>query len=182
MPTQLWRPVTGRGLDRCEVEAAADGYRVSGTALLLVDEGPCEIRYSIVTNPAWVTTTVGAHVRGPQGDRRLALSSDGGGSWQVTDQAVPELAGATDVELAWTPAGHTVTISRLGLEVGDATEVTVVSVGFPRQDIARNVRRYERLAMRRYRVTAGDYETNFEVDEHSLLVAQPGRWVSVLDR
>lgn len=181
MPTQLWRPITGRGLDRCEVEAIADGYRVSGTALTLVDEGPCEIRYSILTNSAWLTTTAGAHVRGPGGDRRLALSSNGAGSWHVTDQPVAELDGATDVELDWTPAGHTVTINRLGLEIGDAADTTVVSVGFPRHDIARKVRRYERLAPRRYRVTAGDYETNFEVDENSLLVAQPGRWMSALD-
>jgi hypothetical protein len=180
MPTQLWRPITGQGLERCELETTASGYRIAGTALRATEDEPYEIRYSILTDPDWVVSTVGAHVQGPGNDRRLALASDGKGAWSVTEAPVVELSGAIDVELSWTPSAHTVAIKRLDLEVGEAADTTVVAVGFPSHDIERKTHRYERIALRRYRFSAGAYQTDLEVDEHGLIVTQPGRWMSVL--
>jgi hypothetical protein len=182
MPNQLWRPITGQGLERCEMEPTSTGFRIGGTTLITVDGEPFEIRYSILTSPEWIVSTVGVHVQGPEGDRRLALASDRAGSWSVTEEPVAGLDGAVDVDLAWTPAAHTVPIKRLGLEVGESAETIAVGVGFPGHDIERKTLRYERIALRRYRFSTGSYESPLEVDEHELVVAQPGRWISVLSR
>jgi hypothetical protein len=180
MPTQLWRPITGQGLERCELEPTSSGFRIAGTALLAIDNEPYEIRYSILTDSEWVVSTVGAHVQGPGGDRRLALASNGTGSWSVTEEPVIELYGAIDVELSWTPSAHTVAIKRLDLNVGEAKDTPVVVIGFPSHDIERKTHRYERIAIRRYRFSAGAYQTDLEVDENGLIVTYPGRWASVL--
>ena len=182
MPTQLWRPITGSGLERCELEPTAAGYQLTGTTLLTIDNDPYEIRYSIMTDSTWAITTVGAHVSGPESDRRLALASDGAGSWSVTDEPIIELFGATDVSLSWTPAGHTAAIRRLDLAEGSFAETVAVSIGFPRHEIERRQHRYERIALRRYRFWSGDFSTDLEVDEHALIVTYPGRWASVLSR
>ena len=180
--TQLWRRLDVVGLERCELAPTAEGHRIGGTTLVLLDGDSHEIRYSVITDAEWRPLTVGAHVQGPGNDRRLALASDGEGSWSVTEEPVIELFGATDVWLSWTPSTHTIPIRRLGLEVGEAAETVAVWIDFPGHDIGKRTHRYERLAERRYRFTSGPFETDLEVDEHGLVVVFPGRWTTAAER
>ena len=110
------------------------------------------------------------------------LAAGGDGSWAVTDEPVIELFGAVDVWLTWTPSTHTIPIKRLGLEVGESGETTVVKIDFPSHDIDKRTHRYERLAERRYRFSSGPFETDLELDENGLVRVFPGRWTSELDR
>jgi hypothetical protein len=176
----MWRPITSRGLERCTLEPTPSGFRIAGTTLLVVEDEPYEIRYSILVDSEWVVSTVGAHVQGPGSDRRLALASDGNGSWSVTEEPVADLSGAVDVDLSWTPSAHTASIKRLDLDVGEAADTTAVSIGFPSHEIALKAHRYQRIALRRYRFSSGAYQTDLEVDEHEMIVTQPGRWASVM--
>lgn len=177
MPAVLWRGPAG--LDRCTLDATPSGWRLAGTALLVVADAPYEIRYSVVLDDEWRPATVGAHVQGPGADRRMALTTDGTGGWSVTDQPVLELFGATDVDLSWTPATNTIPIRRLGLEVGESASITVAKIAFPEHDIERVIQHYERLSDHAYRYRSGSFTADLTVDEHGLVTAYGDLWSAV---
>lgn len=178
MPSVLWRG-PGNSTERCLVESTPAGWRIAGTTLLTDENGPVEIRYSVILDDAWRTLTVGAHVQSSGADRRMALSSDGNGTWSVTDQPVLELFGAIDVDLAWTPVSRTIAIRRLNLEVGESAATTVARIGFPGHDIDRAIQQYERLDEHRYRFVAGDSTTVVTVGDASLVSDHDGTWIAV---
>ena len=178
METILWRRIDQTGMERCVLEPVPDGYRLAGTVLLVVDDSPIEIRYSILTDSAWQPRTVGAHVQTSSGDRRLALNGDGAGSWSTGDEPVLELYGALDVDLAWTPATNALAIRRLDLDVGESAEASTVYIAFPAHEIERKTHCYERLALRRYRYQSGDYQVDLTVNEQGMVVAYPGGWTA----
>ena len=174
MPAMLWRGPYG--LDRCSLDPTPTGWRLAGTALLAVDDAPHEIRYSLVLDSGWNTLTVGAHVQGPDGDRRMALTGDGSGAWSVTDQPVIELFGAMDVDLTWTPATNTIPIRRLDLDIGEKGIVSVARISFPEHDIAKVTQHYERLDEDTYRYRSGDFEAALTVNEHGLVTTYGDLW------
>ncbi len=175
----LWRRSDGAGLERCVIESTPDGHRIGGTALLVSDGASHEIRYSVLTDSLWRTRTVGAHVQGPGGDRRLALTSDGEGSWSMSDTPVVDLYGALDIDLAWTPATNTVPIRRLGLAVGDTAETTVAWIDFPGHDIARKVHRYTRIGPHAYLFESAGATYELEVSEDGIVRTYPQGWETV---
>jgi hypothetical protein len=178
MTSILWRRIDRTSFERCTLDATATGHRLAGTVLLVDDGVPYEIRYTIVTTPEWFPVTVGINVQGGGGDRTLALSGDGTGSWSVGDAPVLELYGATDVDLGFTPGTNTLPIRRLGLDVGASAEITAVRVDFPQRDIEKVSQSYERLAERRYRYRSGDYSADLTVNEDGLVVAYPAGWMT----
>lgn len=178
MPSIMWRGPSG-SLDRCTLDETPGGWRLAGTSLLVIDDAPYEIRYSVVLDDGWGTRTVGAHVQGPDADRRMALTSDGRGTWSVTDQPVLELFGATDADLAWTPATNTVPIRRLGLAVGESGSVVTAHIAFPQHEIERATQQYERLSEATYRYTSGEFTADLTVDENGFVTRYGDLWTAV---
>lgn len=179
MTTVLWRRLDSPGLDRCVVEPAPDGFRLSGTAIVVDGDASYEIRYAVLTDRSWNTVTVGAHVQGPSGDRRMALRSDGAGSWSMGDAPLIELFGANDVDLAWTPATNTLPIRRLDLAVGASSEIVVAYVDFPGHDVSRETQRYSRLDESRYRFESDGFAATLEIGLDGLVADYEGLWDAV---
>ena len=109
----------------------------------------------------------------------LWLATDGHNRWgEVNGAHRPELDGCVDVELACSPFPVTLPIRRLPLEVGDRAEMPVVTIDVETLavdvgDAALRARRRAALAgHRRHRRDT----TEFDVDEHGLVVDQPGRF------
>ena len=144
MPHILWRGINRTSLERCVLESVANGHRLSATTLAVVDGVAVEIRTSVITDAEWNPTTVGVHAQGAGDDRTLALTGDGAGSWSVGDAPLVDLYGAVDVHLGWSPAGHTLTLRRLDLDIGESATVTALWIGFPERDVVREVHAYER--------------------------------------
>lgn len=178
MASILWRRIDRPSYERCSLDATATGHRLAGTVLLVDDGAPVEIRYTVVTDPAWHPTTVGVHVQGGGDDRTLALTGDGSGTWSVGDAPVLELYGATDVDFGFTPGTNTVPIRRLALDVGQSAEITAIRIDYPQRDIEKVTQTYERLAERRYRYRSGDFTTDLTVNEHGLVTAYPAGWMT----
>jgi hypothetical protein len=175
----LWRRIDGLGLERCIIEPIGDGWRIAGTALLIADDAPTEVRYSIQTDLAWLTSSVGAHVQSPLGDRRMALKADGSGTWFSDGQPLIDLFGALDIDMAWTPATNTLPIRRLDLAVGEEAAVTAAWIGFPEHTVARLEQRYLRLDATTYRYTTGEFSVDLDVDELGRVIRYPGVWEAV---
>jgi hypothetical protein len=109
----------------------------------------------------------------------LWLATDGHSRWgEVNGAHRPELDGCVDLELACSPFPVTLPIRRLPLEVGDVAEVPVAAVDVETLAVEPEARRYERLGERHWRITpapVGDV-IEFDVDEHGVVVDQPGRF------
>lgn len=166
-------------MERCRFGRTRDGRRITGTALVSLDDGPHEIRYTVITDEAWRPVTVGAHVEAPQGDFRMTLAADGEGSWSSADEPLIELFGAVDVDLTWTPATITPALRRLDLAVGERAQSVAARVEFPEHHIARVHITYERLDEHRFRIESGPHESTVEVDADGVVTSFPGRWLGV---
>ena len=177
--TAMWRRIDRPGMERCELEPASDGWRLAGTALFVAQQIPVEIRYSVSLDDAWRTRIVGVHVRSAEENRSVALRADGAGAWEAGGRAVPELEGAVDIDLAWTPATNTIAIRRLDLAVGDTAEVEAAYVPFPERVVEARRQVYTRIAERRYEYRSGDFSVTLTVDEHGLVTTYPGLWTAV---
>ena len=163
------------------MEPIDTGWRIAGTVLLVSDDVPTEIRYTVQTDHQWRTRTVGAHVQAPSGDRRMALRADGEGSWSSNDEPLVDLYGATDVDLAWTPATNTLPIRRLGLAVGEEARVAAAWIAFPDHTLVRLEQTYERLDEATYRYAAGELSVDLTVDALGRVVDYPGGWHAVAE-
>ena len=174
----LWKRIDGTGLERCVIEATGDGHRVAGTVLLSEREGPVEIRYTILLDPAWQTKTVGAHVQGPGSDRRLALNTDGSSHWATGADPILDLYGAVDVSLSWTPATAMIAIRRLDLAEGEQAETAAVRIDYPGRDIRRIAPRYARATANDYRFESGGVTVDVVTDDEGVVIDHGGHWVA----
>lgn len=168
-------------MERCVIEPSPDGWRLAGTVLLVSDDLPTEIRYTVITDHEWRTRTVGARVHRLDSDRRLALGSDGAGSWHSNDRPIIDLYGAEDVDLGWTPATNSLPIRRLGLAVGESRRVTAAWIGYPDTSVVRLDQEYERLDEHTYRYGAGELSVDLTVDAMGRVTRYPGVWEAIAE-
>jgi hypothetical protein len=109
----------------------------------------------------------------------LWLATDGRNRWgEMNGAHRPELDGCVDIDLPCSPFPTTVPIRRLPLASGEAADVPVVTVDVETLAVEPATRRYERLDVRRWRITdahTGD-AVEFDVDEHGVALDQPGRF------
>jgi len=147
--------------------------------LFALDGEAYEIRYSVMTNPAYATTTVGAHVQSSGNDRRMALQADGEGSWSVGDDALLDLYGAIDADLTWTPATNSLPILRLGLEIGESAGITAAVVDFPGHEIRKELQRYTRTGPASYLYESDSFEAELDTSEDQLVVRYGDVWEAV---
>lgn len=109
----------------------------------------------------------------------LWLANDGHNRWgEINGAHRPELDGCVDVELSCSPFPVTLPIRRLPLEIGDRAEMPVAAIDVETLAVAVATRRYERIGELRWRVSdpSSGESSEFDVDEHGVVVDQPGRF------
>jgi hypothetical protein len=107
----------------------------------------------------------------------LWLATDGTARWgEMNGAHRVELDGCYDIDLACTPFTHSLPIRRLPLLVGDSADLRVVTVDVDTLAVQVAAHRYTRLDTHRWRFGHGDDSTEFDVDEHGLLLDLPGRF------
>ena len=181
MATILWQDLETGALDRCRLEAGPDGLRLSGVVLTAAHGTPLDVRYLVETGPGGLTRRVELELDG--GAVRRVLLADGAGRWRW--EGGPELAGVTgalDVDLTVTPATNTLPIRRLGLEVGQAVELSMAWVQFPGLEVVGSAQRYQRLAPDRWRFSTGDFTAELLVDPDGLVLDYGGLFRSLAYR
>ena len=181
MATILWQDLETGALDRCRLEAGPDGLRLSGVVLTAAHGTPLDVRYLVETGPGGLTRRVELELDG--GAVRRVLLADGAGRWRW--EGGPELAGvagALDVDLTVTPATNTLPIRRLGLEVGQAVELSMAWVQFPGLEVVGSAQRYQRLAPDRWRFSTGDFTAELLVDPDGLVLDYGGLFRSLAYR
>lgn len=186
----LWQGLLRPGAEWCEFAREEQGWRLSGTALIAVDDDPFMVTYQIALDPGWATRDVEVTVRGgaDDGERRLHLHADHGQRWRGERKPAPggemssddldAVRGLFDIDLGFSPATNTLPVRRLAPEIGAAVDVTALWVRFPELTIEPLPQRYTRLGERRYRYESADgaFIAEIEVDDLGIVVTYEGGW------
>lgn len=107
----------------------------------------------------------------------LWLATDGTARWgEMNGAHRVELDGCYDIDLECTPFTNSLPIRRLPLQVGDSTELPVVTVDVETLDVRSATHRYLRLDTHRWAFGHDDHSVEFDVDQHGLVVDYPGRF------
>lgn len=166
----LWLRLDRPGNDACRFAAAEGGFLIDGSA---TDEGWNSLRYRV--RAAADGTTRRARIG--EGSRIfIARAADGG--WTMNGRPVPEVAGAEDIDLGFTPATNTLPIRRLGLAVG--AEVELLAAWFdPADGRLKPMRQtYRRTGPTSwlYRSPDSGFSARIEADRHGIVRHYEGLW------
>lgn len=175
-----WRRLDVPGREESRADLTATGWRLTGE--LHVEEAGvrARLRYAIDCDAEWRTRS--ALIEGQAGGRpiRFALAADGAGHWTRDGAPVPELAGALDVDLGFTPATNTLPIRRLALAIGETAPVRSAWLRFPELRLEPLEQAYTREAERSFRYRAmvdGDpFIARLDTDEFGRVLRYEGLW------
>jgi uncharacterized protein len=177
-----WRRLDVPGHEEARVHRIATGWRLSGD--VHTEEGGvvADLRYEIDCDPGWRTRSALIEGRVGAGPFRIALTADGTGRWMRDGARVPELVGALDVDLGFTPATNTLPIRRLALEVGESAPVRSAWLRFPALRLEPLEQTYtrEREQSFRYRalVDGEPFIACLDTDPFGRVVRYEGLWAA----
>ena len=175
-----WRRLDVPGHEEARVARTVIGWRLTGQ-LDVEDEGvAARLRYVIDCDAEWRTRS--ALIEGEANGHpiRFALAADGKGNWTLDGSPVPEITGAMDVDLGFTPMTNTLPIRRLALAVGESAPVRSAWLRFPELRFEPLEQTYTREAERvfRYRalVDGEPFIARLDTDEFGRVLQYEGLW------
>jgi uncharacterized protein len=149
----------------CELELEADGLIAAGTQLG-ADPHPYRATYRLDGRGDWMTRRLEVRVDGAS----LDLRHDGAGRWDGR----PDLDGALDCDLAYSPLTNLMPIRRHALHERPGTvDMAVAWVSLPDLGVHRAEQRYEHVGPGVVRFSSEGFTADIEVDAHGLVVAYP---------
>jgi hypothetical protein len=177
----MWRRLDTPGLEHCRLTLEGTGPRLEGTVLLAEDGMPLRADYELDGSAEWETRVVLVTLRHGSTMRQLRLTVDGSRRWYRDGEELTGIRGCIDVDLSLTPSTNTLPICRLGLSVGEASDVTAAWIRFPELRVEPLSQRYTRRTERLYgyESAGGTFASELEVDELGLIVAYPPLWQRV---
>lgn len=178
-----WRRLDVSGREDARVQrTVTGGWRLTGDLDVQEAGGvAASLRYAIDCDAEWRTraAVIEGEV-GTAGQIRIALAADGTGHWTRDGTPVPELAGAVDVDLGFTPATNTLPIRRLALAVGECASVRSAWLRFPELRLEALEQTYTREAEERFRyralVDGRPFIAPLETDRFGRVLHYEGLW------
>jgi hypothetical protein len=168
----VWRGLDESLAEAAEVRLEEDALVARGTQLGAAPR-PYRVDYELTTGTSWVTERLRLIARDDEGERTLDLRRDSDGAWSANGDSRPELRGALDCDLQWSPLTNTMPILREG---GGPVDLTMAWVSVPDLGVGVSRQRYEPIGARRVRYVSrdSDFTAELELDEEGLLVYYPG--------
>lgn len=174
-----WRRLDCPGHDAAVLRAAEGGWLLEGAAAFLESGLPCHLGYCVAIDHHWQTRSAvvkGWHA-GAQVD--LEMGVDSGRRWSLNGKSAAAVAGAIDLDLAFTPATNLLPVRRLGLVVGGSASVVAAWLPFPALELRPLAQVYRRIAGDTYDYSAssGDFRAQLTVSPNGFVTNYPGLWV-----
>ncbi|VWB11605.1 transcriptional regulator [Burkholderia lata] len=165
-----WQIVqTWQAAEWCRLVESRSGIDLSGSVSGAIDGSPFRIDYAIACGTDWLTRSARVtRWNGTAPPRQWDIACDAG-QWTIDGVDAPALAGATDIDLGFSPSTNTLPIRRLGLAVGESAEIRTAWLRFPDVEIVRGEQRYTRTAPHVYRYESGAYAADIGIDEAGLV-------------
>ncbi len=177
-----WQDWSGKGLEHIVLDLDADGVTASSIVLAMTDERPFVVQYELRLDHQWRVREARIMIPGEQ--RSLELRSDGAGRWtDGAGAALPQLAGAIDIDISVTPFTNTLPIRRLAWAAGGAADLRMAYVLLPDLAVSADPQRYTCLEpARRFRYESldSDFTRDIDIDADGLVVTYPGLFRRVL--
>jgi hypothetical protein len=180
LPTRIiWQPLDVPGAEWCSVERGPNGSTIAGVALVAQDRAAHRFDYELELDAAAVTRR--AQVTAVLTDRTevFDLANDAQGSWWRSGKLVLQDPEALDVDLGFSPATNSLPIWRLGLEIGESREISVLWLQYPELQLVGGRQTYERLEELSYRYCSGTFEAVIRVYPDGLVQEYVGYWEAV---
>ncbi|HEY7355872.1 MAG TPA: putative glycolipid-binding domain-containing protein, partial [Ktedonobacterales bacterium] len=118
----VWEARQWASMEYLRLEQRAGEIAADGTIIMVADDQPLRIRYTIRCDAAWAARQVSVRAEGVTGAARR-LSSDGAGHWtRSLGHPLAALDDCIDVDIAATPFTNTLPIRRLALQPGQSVE------------------------------------------------------------
>jgi uncharacterized protein len=149
----------------CEIALSDDGLTAAGTQLG-ADPRPYSATYELDARGDWITRRLLVRADGASVD----LRHDGSGHWEGR----PELEGALDCDLAYSPLTNLMPIRRHALhERAGAHEFLMAWVSLPDLGVHLSPQRYEHLRPGLVRFASDGFTADIEVDANGLVLTYP---------
>jgi len=165
MTTIAWTGLEEWLAEVATVELEADGVRAAGTQLGAVYRA----HYELDARGGWITRRL--HVEVPDTG---ALDLEHDGAWTVNGTARPDLDGALDCDLAFSPLTNLMPVRRHALhERPGVIDIATAWVSLPDLAVTRSEQRYEHLRPGVVRFSSGDFTADLELDADGLVLNYP---------
>lgn len=166
----LWVKQDWQGNDACRFADAEGGYLIDGSS---TDAGWDVLRYRLRARGDGTTRRVRIGARS-----RLFVRRAPDDSWTLNGTAMPEVSGAQDIDLGFTPAWFTLPIRRLGLAVGQEAELMVARLDIENHRLVPRHVTFRHTAPEAYDCidTEAGHTAQLQVDRHGNVRAERGRW------
>jgi|SRR5688500_1938599 len=175
-----WRRLDVPGREVATITRTARGWRLTGELDVAEPDDTATLRYAIECDPAWRTRSAVIEGEANGSPVRFSLVADGAGGWTGDGVALPELAGALDVDLGFTPATNTLPIRRLGLAVGESAAVRSAWLRFPELRLEPLEQTYTREAEHTFRyraiVDGAPFVARLDIDAFGRVMRYEGLW------
>ncbi len=166
----LWVRQDGPGNDACRFAEAEGGYLIDGSS---TDAEWNVLRYRVRAHSDGTTRRVRIGARS-----RIFIQRRQDDNWLLNGAPVPEVAGARDIHLGFTPATLSLPIRRFKLDVGGEAEVHVASLELEQERLTPRHLVFRRTATDTYecRQTETGTTSHLTVDAQGIVRAVTGQW------
>lgn len=180
--TLAWEARQWSGMEYLRLEQRPAEIVAEGTILMIENDHPLRIGYTIRCDPHWTVRQVAIHAEGAD-NAEQQLQADGAGHWSsASGGPLASLDGCIDVDIAATPFTNTLPIRRLALKPGDSAEIKVAYIAIPDLSVNPARQRYTCLEARpdgaRYRYESLDsgFTAELRVDADGLVIDYQELW------
>jgi hypothetical protein len=178
--TMRWRRLDVPGREQARIEQTPGGWNLTGVVEVEEASVHAQLSYVIDCDHEWRTRQALVTGSASGSDVRFALVADGEGHWTLNGVPLPQVEGALDIDLGFTPATNLLPIRRLSLAVGDFADLRTAWVRFPELRVEALLQSYRREAPRIFRYDAlvdGErFRARLDTDEFGRVLLYEGLW------
>ena len=176
MRALAWQGVEEWLAEHAQIDLGDDGVMATGVQLG-VDPEPYLVEYRLDAPSGWITRRLEVEASGAGWRRSLSLEHDGRGGWTADGKPVPDVDGALDCDLAFSPLTNLMPVRRLALhEAAGSHDLAMAWVSVPDLAVHRSPQRYQHLrpGVVRFASLDSDFTADLELDADGLVVRYPG--------
>jgi hypothetical protein len=176
--TVHWKRVDLPGHEVCRLQTLPDGWQLTGMAAFRYRRQASKLEYAITCDRQW--QTLSAMVTGWVGDRQIDVSvvREPSGVWRLAGRECPEVFGAIDIDLNFSPSTNLLPIRRLALAIGQSAPVKAAWLRFPSFALEPLEQTYTCLDPHGYLYESGGrFVAQLDVDDAGLVTNYPEFWV-----
>ena len=129
--------------------------------------------YEVSLDDDWVFRELTVHGHDGQ---RLEVNRGDDGTWSVNKELRPDLKGAIDIDLAFSPFTNTLPIRRLNLAIGSRAAITTAYIAGPSFRVMPDPQAYTRTSVNTYLYESldSDFSRQITVDPNGFVIDYPG--------